>query len=227
MIILAVCTEGDNSEPNYIESLKSVMFGTSPADHTNLEIVPVPLGGNQGFKKVFEKAEMALEERRGDDGSILSLISEDDILEKWLIIDYDKMERCGVSEEWMRSEAVRMGYEIIINKPNFEFFILCHFVSVVEASKVLPKDLKDRINIEIKKYNTAKGYNKEEFVALKLPNYSKKGHQSRDLFWRLLDQNLNSLETLVSRLRDCSMLEARSDMWKIIIRLQRVGLEEK
>ena len=57
MIVLAVCTEGENSEPNYIEALKNVLFGTVPGENTAVEVVLVTLGGNQGFKKIFEKAD--------------------------------------------------------------------------------------------------------------------------------------------------------------------------
>lgn len=224
MIVLAVCTEGENSEPNYIEALKNVLFGTVFGGNTVVEVVPVPLGGNQGFKKIFEKANAELESRKRDPRDILSVLEEDDEIEKWLIVDYDKMYRYGVSEEWMRGEAVRNGYVLIINKPNFEFFVLAHFIPIVEVAEVATKDLKNTINDRISDYNSQRGFNEDEFSALRLPKYSKGCFQSKDLFWRLLDQNINLLNIFNKERSYCDD-EHYTEMWKIIERIKGFSKE--
>ena len=230
MIVLAVCTEGKNSEPNYIEALKNVLLGTAPGGNTAVEVVTVPLGGNHGFKKIFEKANAELELKTQDPRNILSVLEEDDELEKWMVVDYDKMHKYGVSEEWMRDEAVRKGFVLVINKPNFEFFVLMHFVSVPEVAEIATKDLKDTINDRISDYNSQRGFNKDEFSALRLPKYSKGSFQSKDLFWRLLDQNMDLLGIFDEERCHCDN-EHYTEMWKIIKRMKELtrgnnGVEE-
>lgn len=230
MLVLAVCTEGENSEPNYIEALKSVLLGTSPIGYMAVEVVSVPLGGNHGFKKIFKKADVELGLKAQDSRNIMSVLSHDDMVEKWLIIDYDKMHKYGVSEDWMRLEAVKNNYKLIINKPNFEFFVLMHFMPIAEAVMVATKDLEGEINVKIGEYNNSRGFDKDEFSALRLPKYSKGSYQSKDLFWRLLDQNMNILETFDKERCYCDD-EHYTEMWKIIERMKRLlgekhGMEE-
>lgn len=219
MIVLAVCTEGENSEPNYIEALKSVLFGTTPGGNTAVEVVTVPLNGNHGFKKIFKKAEAELELKTQDSRNILSVLGEDDEMEKWLIIDYDKMHKYGVSEEWLRGEAVKNEYALAINRPNFEFFVLAHFMPVTEAARVATKNLKDAINDKISDYNSRRGFDKDEFSALRLPKYSKGSFQSKDLFWKLLDQNIDLLDVFDEGRCYCDS-EHYTEMWKIIERIK-------
>ena len=219
MIVLIVCTEGENSEPNYISALKNVLWGTVPGGNAAVEVVPVPLGGNHGFKKIFEKAESKIATKSGDSESILSVLDESNEVEKWLIVDYDKMYKHGVSEEWMRDESARMGYKLVINKPNFEFFVLAHFVPIKEAAGVAMKSLEDRIDEEIDRYNVERGFDRAEYSVLKLPKYDKNNFQSKDLFWKMLDQDIGLLDIFIED--NCYCDDGHyTEMWKIIERLK-------
>lgn len=220
MFVIVVCTEGENSEPNYIKALNAVLFGTAARINFNTEVVLIPLGGNQGHSKIFEKADREIAEHSRKGGNILSAIepSDDVKIEKWLIVDYDKMEKNDISEPEFRKKAVEFGYNLIINKPNFEFFILCHFLSVGEAIKVAPKDLKKKINELIEAYNNKNGFNVQEKSALRLPKYRKDRNTSNDLFWKLLDQNPGLIGKLANDIGGFTA-DRYSEMHKIIKRM--------
>lgn len=221
MIVLAVCTEGESSEPNYISALRGVLFGTRPAGGVAVEVVTVPLGGNHGFRKIFEKADDELSLRAKNAQDVLSVLDEGDKIEKWLVVDYDKMYRHGIEEEWLRREAIEKEYRLVMNKPNFEFFVLMHFVPVGEAASVAMKDLKFRINDEIDDYNSRRGFNRSEYSALRLPSYSKNNFQTRDLFGKLLDQNTGILDRFGEE--SCYYDKNHyTEMWKIIERIKRL-----
>lgn len=215
MILVAECTEGENSEPNYTKALKDVYFGTSAITNTNLEIIPIPLYGNHGFRKIFDVAEEKISQAKNDSGNLLSIIDPNDKVLKVLIIDYDKMDKLGIREKDLRDEAKKRNFILIINRPNFEYFVLCHFIPSEEAAEVPMKDLLERINEEVKNYNEIHGYDKPEYSALKLPNYSKNRYESEDFFRMLLDQNPGIIDTLTKE-KLCKSSEAYSEMWKLI-----------
>lgn len=220
MIILVICTEGESSEPNYIKALKAVLFGTSARSTMNVEVVPVPLGGNHGHKKIFEKADKELERRKEDNYSILSAVDTEDTIEKWMIVDYDKMEKHNISEPDFRRKASEFGYNLVINKPNFEFFVLCNFMSYEEASKIATKDFCNTLNDEISDYNIKHGFDKPERSALRLPKYAKNKNIAEELFWKLLDQNPELIDTMSQNNSIGTNISSRySEMWKIIKRI--------
>lgn len=98
MLYLAVCTEGENSEPAFIRELDRVLDGQSTNQgDTSVAVIPVPLNGVHGHNKIIEAANAALDIdlQKKTDGP-LSDFSSVDILERWLICDYDYMEKHGV-----------------------------------------------------------------------------------------------------------------------------------
>lgn len=221
MIILAICTEGENSEPNYLIAYKKALFGTTPGLEAKFEIVPVPLRGNHGHKKIFEKANMELARREQDPMSLLSVIDgADDVVEKWIIVDYDKMEKHGINEKEFRQKAIEYGYNDVINKPNFELFILCHFIPIERVKNVKPSQYEKYINSGIDNYNKTHGYDHNN-QALKLPSYSKNKYASSDLFEKLLSQNNNLLDIVTNESFAQGGKNHYSDMYKLFERLNK------
>ncbi len=196
MLVIAICTEGDNSEPAYIRALKTVFSGSvAQLDNVGLQIVPVPLGGNAGHKKIFEKADEAIEYAKYHpdplNPDILSLVDEnEDKIEKWIICDYDKMHKDCVDIGWLRDAAEKTGYRLVVNRPKFDFFVLLHFIGFAEAIKIKVADYDTKLQELVKKYNECRGFTDASRQALKLPKYSKKKHIAYDFFCKLLDRGL-------------------------------------
>ena len=101
-----------------------------------------------------------------------------------------------------------------MNRPNFEYFILRHFLSEAKSIKLLPKDLIPTINMEIDKYNK-----KIENSVLKLPTYSKKKYVSMDLFDKLLSQHPEIIAKFMADGLDDDMAHY-SEMPKLLARLE-------
>lgn len=224
MLVVAICTEGDNSEPAYIKALKLVFSGTAPQlDDIGLQIVSVPLHGNQGHKKILEKADKAIEaEKTNTDPkapSILSLVEAEDEVEKWIICDFDKMNLAGVDIARLRSDAKVAGYELVVTRPNFEFFILLHFISFDEAVKIKPANYETKLNELIVQYNNSMGFNSPLKQGLRLPKYSKKKYIAPDLFCKLLNGDL--LERVANIPFD-ETSEKFSEMPRVICRIREI-----
>lgn len=187
MLVLIVCTEGQNSEPAFIRQLGRCVLGQI---HPNIEIIEVPLGGNHGHTdRVFEEADRRIEYLKSDEDSILSLVFDDNeaVIEKTLICDYDKMQKHGITEEDFRSNAIAHNYRLILNKPNFEFFVLSFITSPEYAITIKPREYEQEINKTIDVLNL-KDRNEKGFVdTMKIPYYSKRQYQIELCFGRLLE----------------------------------------
>ena len=226
MIIIAICTEGESSEPNYLGAYRKTIFGTTPNLKARFEINPNPLSGNQGHSEaIFKKAEVELQKAKNDKENLLSITSEEDRIEKWLIVDYDRMEKHGVKETEFRRLAEENGYNIIINRPNFEFFVLCHFIPVEEAKEIKNEEIKIQINEEIKKYNKSHGYSTNNNQALKLPLYSKKRYVSKDLFDKLMAENIKLLKMIEKKGFTYGDKNHYSEMYKLFNRINNLESE--
>lgn len=193
MLILIACTEGESSEPAFIRQYGRCALGQI---HPDIEIVEIPLGGNHGHRKIFEIANKKIEDLKRSDNSILSLIDpESDIaLRKIIICDYDKMEKHGISEKEFRNAAERQGYQVIINKPNFEFFVLTYLTNIKHALSIKPGKYETEINKAVdninKRNHTLKGFSE----SLDIPHYSKNKHTADKFFAKLLDYNMTELD---------------------------------
>lgn len=199
MLIVLVCTEGEVSEPAYIKALKSTYSGQAPsAKLAAVEILPLPLGGNQGHVKLIETANEKVSQAETDQESILSLMEEydDTECEKWLICDYDDMDKHGVEIDELRQKAEESGYHLVINKPNFEAFVLMHFISVDKIAKLDPKSYKGEINRQVDLLNTKnleKGFTKTMLT----PPYAKKKYHAETFFGSLLPQNIELINEVL------------------------------
>lgn len=220
MLFILVCTEGNVSEPSYLEALSSALGGQAPhKTGAALETIILPLGGNHGHNKIIQKAEEAIAKKEGDQNSILSLKGEDDTCEKWLLCDYDDMEEHGANIDALRQEAEKAGYTLIVSKPNFETFVLMHFLEPSEIAKIKPKDYVSVINskvAELNKLNEAKGYSD----SMKIPPYSKKKYAAPKFFGLLLG-DMELVEAVLSRNVDLSC-NCYSEMPKMIQRLKEL-----
>jgi|InofroStandDraft_1065614.scaffolds.fasta_scaffold05140_15 hypothetical protein len=193
MLILIVCVEGESSEPAFIRQHGRCALGQV---HPDIEIVEVPLGGNHGHRKIFEIANKKIEELKRSDDSILSLVdSESEIaLQKIVICDYDKMEKHGITEDEFRDAAAENGFQPIINKPNFEFFVLTYLTNFEYASKIKPSSYLVEINTAIdvlnKENHSIKGFPE----SLSIPHYDKNKYTSEKFFSNLLEYNRSELD---------------------------------
>lgn len=222
MLFLFICTEGDSSEPGYIRALKRKCSGQAPNEkNAHLEIIPLPLGGNQGHRGIFERADEAIGKyiRDFSDGN-------EDVFwdcvqhEKWLICDYDNMNEHDITEADLRKKAEDRGFNLVINKPNFEFFILLHFYENKVAYSFKPREYEIKTNEAIEKINSDNallfGKNVDFYV---IPKYTKRQTNTEMLFDRLLEYGPVSLEEVSYRCSNSADAEKYSNMGELIERI--------
>lgn len=86
MICLVICTEGDGSEPAVIKEFSITITGQT---YPEPDIFTVPLGGNQGHKKLFEVADKKIADlRKPNSDSVLSLATDTDVIDRWIKMEF-------------------------------------------------------------------------------------------------------------------------------------------
>jgi hypothetical protein len=179
--------------------LGSTIGGQTPATiSSNVQILPLPLGGNQGHKKLIQAATAVIKEHCKNPDNLASIADENDSLEKWLIVDYDNMDQHGVDVDTLKQEAQSSGYTLIVNKPNFEFFVLAHFRNLDDIASIRPDQYVNHIGKSVKELNikniAERGFTKE----MAIPPYSKKLHIANKFFGMLLDYHPELIDKLSS-----------------------------
>lgn len=222
MLYLAICTEGENSEPAFIKELDRVFSGQSiNQSGASVAVVPVPLNGVQGHNRIIEAANEALDLglQKRTDGS-LSDFSTGDNLERWLICDYDYMEKHGVVLEDFKEMVREAGYNLVINRPNFEFFVLALLAGAEAAIAESPSNYENAINAAAEAINISNA--KKDFSdGMMIPKYSKRHYAAPNFFGKLFDFNRELIEDFCKINFDDSS-ERFSDMSKIINRIKEL-----
>lgn len=222
MLYLAICTEGENSEPAFINELDRIFSGQSiNQSGASVAVVPVPLNGVHGHNKIIEAANAALDLglQKKTDGP-LSDFSTGDNLERWLICDYDYMENHGVVLEEFKEMVHEAGYNLVINRPNFEFFVLALLAGAETAMVESPSNYESAINAAAKAINASnaeKGFSD----GMMIPKYSKKHYAVPTFFGKLFDYNRELIDDFCKIEFDDSS-ERFSDMSKIINRIKEL-----
>lgn len=231
MLILLVCTEGEVSEPAYIEALKSQLGGQMPRGKTSqVEILPIPLGGNHGHKKLIERAQKAINDAIKDQDSILYIaneIDEDVTIERWLICDYDEMDNRRIDIKQLRRQARQEGFNLVVSKPRFEVFVLLHFLDIDEVAKIDPSNLNGAINREVEKLNKLNVKTKANVseVILIPKKYGKKKYQAQTFFGKMLNLNPELIDKALQHSPDYRS-HYFSDMPELIKRIRSVLTEK-
>ena len=222
MLYLAICTEGENSEPAFIRELDRAFSGQSiNQSGASVAVVPVPLNGVHGHNKIIEAANEALDlgfQKRID--GPLSDFSNGDNLEKWLICDYDYMEKHGVILEEFEMMVHEAGYKLVVNRPNFEFFVLALLAGLDVAVAESPSNYENAINAAsetINASNIEKGFSD----GMMIPKYSKRHYAVPTFFGKLLDYNQDLVEEFC-KIKFDKASERFTDMAKIINRIKEL-----
>lgn len=221
MLYLAICTEGESSEPAFINELDRVLGGQSiNRSGTSVAVVPVPLNGIHGHSKIIEAANEALDlkTQRKLDGPLSDFVSGDE-LERWLICDYDYMEKHGVDLGEFRKMVLCSGYNLVINRPNFEFFVLTLLSNAKTASDIAPSDYEKEITNAIKSINNSNKTNKGFSEGMTIPKYSKKRYAAPYFFGKLLDYNPELIDKFC-KIKFDKNSEHFSEMSDIITRIK-------
>ncbi|MCL2371565.1 RloB family protein [Candidatus Saccharibacteria bacterium] len=219
MLFVLICTEGEVSEPAYINALKAAIIAQAPQNAGQVEVEALDLQGNQGHTALISRAN----EKVADYTDIEdSYIGEGDTVEKWIICDYDKMHERGVSIEDLRQDARDAGFELIINRPNFELFILLHFMSIDEAVGIRPSQYETIINQKTDELNSRNLVEKVGFTsAMNAPTYSKNRYHARTYFGQLMSRNPELID-LVASIECDTAWNAYSEMPKIVVRIKEI-----
>ena len=222
MLYLAICTEGENSEPAFIKELDRVFSGQLiNQSGASVAVVPVPLNGVHGHNRIIEAANEALDlglQKRTD--GPLSDFSTGDNLERWLICDYDYMEKHGVVLEDFKEMVREAGYNLVINRPNFEFFVLALLAGAEAAIAESPSNYENAINAAAEAINISNA--KKDFSdGMMIPKYSKRHYAAPNFFGKLFDFNRELIEDFCKINFDDSS-ERFSDMSKIINRIKEL-----
>ena len=220
MLFVIVCTEGAVSEPECLNALLDSIKGQAPLGGNKfVEVLPVPLGGNQGHVKLIERAEGQIERLRKDPESLLSITESGDEYDKWLVCDYDNMDESGVEFDKFKEAVAISGYTLIVNKPNFEYFVLCLIAGVDIANKTRHANYFKKINEHVGLLNIKNKSEKGFTDSMTIPPYSKKKYEARAFFSKLLQFNPELLQSLAEKAPNSSDF---TDMPKLIRTLKSI-----
>lgn len=164
MKFVIIVTEGEVSEPCAIDGLVKLFRSQAPQVYAYLEVMTVSLGGNQGYKELFERAEAKVAELVEK----YEIDYENDEIVKALVCDYDSMDNCGIGVGDLREKAGEFGFTLYVSKPKFEYFIARLFFSKEELRRVNSGALVGKIQEGID------GYNEGREEAIRIPPYGKK-----------------------------------------------------
>lgn len=190
MLFILLCTEGEVTEPEYLNALIDAIKGQSPQSGDNsIDILSVPLGGNQGHAKLVQCAEEQVQQLENDKDSLVHYADPSDTKEKWLICDYDELDESKTTLESLQNECVEHGYTLVINKPNFEYFVLALLGGWKLADETRKSHYETEINRQIDLLNTKNKNEKGFSDTMKIPPYSKKRYVAREIFSRIMHYN--------------------------------------
>lgn len=223
MLFVLICTEGEVSEPVCIDAFLASIGTQNPRSGEEFaEVIPVPLKSNHGFKILVDKANEAIEKLENNKDSLLHLaVAEHEATkEKWLVCDYDQMDELNVSFDDF-AEAVRAsGYELVMNKPNFEYFVLAVLAGWDVANKTHKSNFIGEINRHIDNLNAENKKVKGFSDALMIPHYDKGRRVAEKFFGMLFSYNKELLLDLIAH--EIPKGERYSDMPTLIERLRRL-----
>ena len=186
MLYLIIALEGI-SEKNLVEAFTERIVGQTPGGYRRIEIVPFSIDGNHGYTRLVEIANSFVEKYKNDPENC---IEPDDVIEKWLVFDYDDIESKKITLEVLRKQAAEEGFACVVSKPNFEFFVLAVLGGYEYAKKVNPANYVGEINRIIDKINEQDFREKEWFTnAMKIVPYSKRSFQNKDCFLYILQNH--------------------------------------
>jgi len=225
MLFVLICTEGEVSEPVCIDAFLASINTQSPRPGDDFtEVIPVPLKSNHGFKVLVDRANKAIEKLENDKNSLLHLatVEGEATKEKWLVCDYDQMDELGISFEEFAEMVEASGYRLIMNKPNFEYFILAVLAGWDVANKTHKSSIVGEINRYIDKLNAENKKTKGFSDALMIPHYGKGRRVAEKFFGMLFSYNQELLLDLMAQ--EVPDNERYSDMPILIERLRKLYL---
>jgi hypothetical protein len=216
MLFVLICTEGKNSEPICVDSITAVLREGSPTIVAGkTETVPIPLGGTHGYTRLLEIADRKVDEYIKNPEN---LVEPSDEVQKWLICDYDDIERSNITIEKFREAGATAGYEVVINKPNFEYFVLSLFIAPEEIVGIDKTNYKQKIDASITELNKQLG---TEYSGLKIPPYSKKKYVVQELFGKLFHQHPELIDSIVNMAVDTTASHY-TEMPKLVKKLKEI-----
>lgn len=125
--LIVVATEGEKCEPLYFESLKNSDLFPNPKVH--VEIIPSQ-EGKTSPKHVLNKLNEFKSEFR---------IREDD--ELWMVIDRDYRSWTQAELSQCLTECNQKKFKLCISNPNFELWVLLHFVCIYSQNLKYKEEL--------------------------------------------------------------------------------------
>ena len=215
MLYLLIAVEGE-SERGLISALVKKLAAQAPIRYGKIEVVPISVGGNHGYKRLVEIAENSINAYIANPDHCFE--SGDDI-EKWLVCDYDDMDNKGITRSELLEKANKKGFELIISKPNFEFFILATLSSFEHATKVDPSHYIFEINQQIKQINE-KNIKEKPWItdSMRIPKYGKRTQQCENCLGVIFSFYPDLLERMREE-RDSDEGDKYSEMPRLIKRI--------
>ena len=164
MICVLACVEGESTEPNIVDGIVRFLRSQRPLDaYGKVEIVPLSLGGNHGHRalveRAIEKANEYLEE--------YEIMAPSDEIRKYLVVDYDKLDKHGVDFTQFRDDVISSGFIPIVTRPKIEYFIARLFYDEEDLIGLSVAKIDEKVEEGIKRFNEGKD------AVCTIPPYSK------------------------------------------------------
>lgn len=168
MKVVLICTEGQSSEPGNVNAIVNYFRSQVPDAYRRLEILPIPLNGNHGYRDLPQRAAEMVDQKLQE----FELDPSQNEVYRFLVCDYDNMDLLGVDIEALRIAAKDKHFQLIVTKPKFEYFIARHFFTADELLTTNDAALIGKIQEGIDRYNA------DRPAYLQIPPYNKSHQQS-------------------------------------------------
>jgi hypothetical protein len=221
MLFVLICTEGEVSEPECIKAFLSTLKNQVPrSGEENVDVIPVPVNGNHGYKVLAERADAQITLVEADEDFLLHYADPGSTKEKWLVCDYDQLDDSGITYEEFKDIVTKAGFHLVMSKPNFEYYVLAVLAGWDVANSTHESNFVGEINKYVDRLNEANKEEKNFSAALMLPHYSKKLHVAEEFFGKLFHYNQELLLNLHET--DNTSADRFSDMPLLVARLEEL-----
>jgi hypothetical protein len=168
--VLVLFTEGESTEPKFLKEYISYISNYQPFSNMLPQPIVIPIEGNaHNIKEVTKKCKELLSNNK-EALEIAEVFGNDGIeYIKYLIVDYDST--TDEQYENLIKDCAQYNYELIVSKPNIEYFILAMLTSVENANNYKKPDYSAQINESVPALPINKiPYDKNNFIAEKFFN---------------------------------------------------------
>ena len=197
MHYLLVAVEGE-TEKELLNAFLKTRIGQAPEKYGQIEVVPISVGGNHGYTRLVETASAKIDQYLVNPENCYEPVY--DKVEKWLVFDYDDIEKKNITLKELITKARAAGFSCTVSRPNIEFFILSLLKGHNFAARTHQSNYGQEINRAINLLNRVAAAKMPNYSAVtRIPPYNKKAHQCRACLWMLFASHPELIDATIKQ----------------------------